>query len=359
MTSQTLLLATELFADGGIQQLARDAVQALSDGNAPLDVWTLRDRAVPARAIPGHVHVRCAGGSRSRLISWALAAAGSSWRGRPVVVMHAHLAPLAVPLQLRGASVTVILNGVEVWKRLSVAEREAFRRADRLVAISAWSAARFRDANPEFVDTPIEVCHLGLPSLIADSGVSLDARTALIVSRLTSEDRYKGHEALLRAWPAVRSRVPEARLVVVGDGDDRQRLELLAGRLGVAEAVRFEGRVGDVELQRWYQRCAFFVLPSTGEGFGLVYLEAMRAGKACLACTGAAQEIVEADQTGLILPDQQIERLSSAIIRLYSEPSLASRLGESGRNRWRERFTDVHFADRFRRLARGVAERAA
>jgi phosphatidylinositol alpha-1,6-mannosyltransferase len=359
--ARTLLIATELFADGGIQHLARDAVRALGDNNAPLEVWTLRDHAVPAGAVAPRVRVRCAGGSRPRLIGWALAAGCRSWRDCSVVVMHAHLAPLAVPLQMRGAFLTVMLNGVEVWKRLSIAEREGLLRADRLVAISAWSAARFREANPEFADARIEICHLGLPAIASDSrdAGDVDAATALIVSRLSREDQYKGHEALLRAWPAVRARVPDARLVIVGDGDDRQRLEALARALGISDAASFEGHVDALALRRWYRRCAFFVLPSSGEGFGLVYLEAMREGKACLACAGAAEEVIAAGQTGLILPDQQVDRLAGAIVRLFTDVPLTARLGENGRIRWRERFTDAHFAARFRTLVRGRVERAA
>jgi glycosyltransferase involved in cell wall biosynthesis len=293
------------------------------------------------------------------VIAWALSASRRSWRTSSVVVMHVHLAPLAIPLQLRGAAVTVMLNGVEVWKRLSVAERQALRRADRLVAISAWSADRFREANPEFAGAAIDTCHLGLGPLTDDSSAVAEPSTALIVSRLSREDQYKGHESLLRAWPLVRASVPAARLAIVGDGDDRTRLEALAQDLGISEAVRFEGRVEEPVLRRWYQRCSFFVLPSTGEGFGLVYLEAMRAGKACLACAGAAQEIVADGQTGFVLPDQQVDRLAAAVVRLFSEEGLAARLGSAGRARWRDRFTDAQFAERFRTLTRGAAERAA
>jgi phosphatidylinositol alpha-1,6-mannosyltransferase len=356
--ARPLLLATALVADGGIQQLARDAVAALADGGRPLEVWTLLDGAVPSGAVPADVEIRCAGGSRSRLVRWAIAAAAGPCRGRRVIVMHAHLAPLVFLMQGRGALATIVLNGVEVWKPLSLPARAVFERADRLIAISALSARRFRQANPRFSDARIEICHLGVAAAAAVGGTP-DPAVALIVSRLSTEDPYKGHEALLRAWPAVSARVPGARLVIVGDGDDRSRLETLARALGISGVVTFAGRVSNAELLQWYERCAFFALPSTGEGFGLVYLEAMRAGKACIACPGAAEEIVEHDRTGLIVPDQDPARLADAVVRLYANPALRSELGERGRARWRDTFTSAAFAERFRRITDAHVARQA
>ena len=87
---------------------------------------------------------------------------------------------------------------------------------------------------------------------------------------------------------------PGARLVVAGDGDDRPRLEARAAALGLGGAVLFTGFVSEATLAELYRRAAVFVMPSLGEGFGLVYLEAMRAGKPCVAARGsAAEEVVE------------------------------------------------------------------
>src|SRR6267378_4092266 len=104
---------------------------------------------------------------------------------------------------------------------------------------------------------------------------------------MSHEDRYKGHELLIRVWSAVRARVPQAELVLIGEGDDRPRLEAIAANVGIASAVRFLGSVDESELAAWYRRCSIVALPSEGEGFGLVLLEAMRVGKACVTAPGA------------------------------------------------------------------------
>ena len=125
--------------------------------------------------------------------------------------------------------------------------------------------------------------------------------TALIVARMSAAERYKGHDALLDLWPGVLARRPDARLVVAGDGDDRPRLESRARSLGLSHAVSFAGRVSDARLNELYDECRFLVMPSRDEGFGLVFLEAMRAGKPCIGARGAAEEIIEHNVTGLIV----------------------------------------------------------
>src|SRR5258705_3836059 len=131
--------------------------------------------------------------------------------------MHVHVAPIAIPMLLRGARATMFLLGVEVWRPLTAGERFVADRCERLIAISRHTADRFTEANPYFAGRPIEVCY---PGIAAEARQSLPALpvtndTALMVSRMTAEDAYKGHERLIRAWPAVKARVPCATLVIV------------------------------------------------------------------------------------------------------------------------------------------------
>jgi len=325
----------------------------------PLEVWTLRDRSVPSGFAKRHVTIKCAAGSRSRLVGWAVEASLRSCRTMSVTVMHAHLAPVALPLRLRGASLAVVLHGVEVWRQLTAIESLSMACADRLIANSHYTAERFRDANRLFRHEAIDVCPLGVAPVSGSTNDATDPRVALIVSRLSADDAYKGHDALLAAWPRVTASVPDARLVIAGDGDDRPRLEALARSIGVADSVDFLGAVSDAELERWYRRCGFFVLPSTNEGFGLVFLEAMRAGKACIGCAGASDEIIEPEATGIILRDQNVDALAAAIVRLYLDAPLRERLGRQAQLRWRSAFTSDTFAERFRALTQIVPERAA
>jgi glycosyltransferase involved in cell wall biosynthesis len=100
----------------------------------------------------------------------------------------------------------------------------------------------------------------------------------LTVSRLASVDRYKGHDQIIRALPRVLHEHAETIYMIVGEGDDRQRLEALAAECGVAECVYFVGAVSPDELPDYYRLADLFVMPSTGEGFGIAFLEAMASG---------------------------------------------------------------------------------
>ena len=145
------------------------------------------------------------------------------------------------------------------------------------------------------------------------------------------------------AWPHLLSRHPDAVLAVAGDGDDRPRLEARAAALGLANAVRFLGRVDDRQLDELYRSCRLFVMPSRDEGFGLVFVEAMRAGKPCIGGRGAASEIIEHGVTGLIVGPDSRHELSAALERLYSEPDTCDQFGAAGRERFLSSFTDDGF----------------
>jgi phosphatidylinositol alpha-1,6-mannosyltransferase len=166
----------------------------------------------------------------------------------------------------------------------------------------------------------------------------------LIVGRMWSSERGKGHDALLAALPRVRERVPHAELWIVGSGDDAPRLESTARESGLTGAVRFFGGVSDRELGRLYRSAAVFAMPSRQEGFGLVYAEAMWHGLPCIGSTlDAAGEVISDGRTGLLVPYDAIEPLANAIVGLLSDRELAARMGSAAAAEARRRFTYPRF----------------
>jgi glycosyltransferase involved in cell wall biosynthesis len=160
-------------------------------------------------------------------------------------------------------------------------------------------------------------------------------------------ERYKGHDELLAAL----ADLPAARLVVAGDGDDRGRLEARARSLGLEDRAAFTGFVSEATLAALYSRCAAFVMPSRGEGFGLVYLEAMRAGKPVVAARGsAAEEIVVDGVTGLLVDPEDRAALAGAVAALLDDPEKAERMGMAGRERYRDEFGWERFYSRMEGL---------
>jgi glycosyltransferase involved in cell wall biosynthesis len=218
------------------------------------------------------------------------------------------------------------------------------------------TAARFRDANPAFASADVTVCHPGLPDRATATAQAVTAGApALIVARMSADEKYKGHDELIDLWPDLTARHPDARLLIAGDGRDRPRLESRVRALGLSEAMTFLGRVTDDELARLYEQCRFVVMPSRDEGFGLVFVEAMRAGKACIGARGAASEIIEHDRTGLVVSPGCQRELAAAMDRLFDDEEACRRFGAAGRERFRSTFTDVCFQSRFAKALEHVA----
>jgi phosphatidylinositol alpha-1,6-mannosyltransferase len=171
---------------------------------------------------------------------------------------------------------------------------------------------------------------------------------ALIVARMAAGERYKGHDVLIDIWPRVQAEVSGARLVVVGDGDDRTRLTARAAAL--REDATFLGYVSDRTLRGLYRDCAFFVMPSRDEGFGLVFLEAMQARKACIGAVGAAAEIIEDGVTGFVVDPNDSEQILKAVVTLFREAETRERMGQAGAVRVARQFTEEQFRHRFRAI---------
>src|SRR3954470_17145525 len=342
-----LVITPQLDGRDGVSEVSRQAVAALASacGHDSVEVWAL-DGGTGADARTARVSVRTAEGGRARMAAWALARGRGAAHGSLVLVMHAHLAPLTLVLAMRGVPIAVFLHGVEAWRPLRRRESAALERASALLANSHYTAAQFRAANPRFVDRAIGICHLGVgPRPSTMTAPAIDGY-ALIVGRMAADERYKGHDALIDSWPEVLARVPGATLAIVGDGDDRPRLEQLAFRRGLGGRVVFTGRVPDDELAGWYAHAAFLAMPSRNEGFGLVYVEAMRAGKPCIVAPGAAEEIVDNDTTGIVVDAERPGALTSAVVRLFEDRAGRERMGRAAAARVAGMFEEQHFATR-------------
>lgn len=150
-----------------------------------------------------------------------------------------------------------------------------------------------------------------------------------LVGRLT---RQKGQEVLLHAAPAILRAVPGALFLLVGDGEDRSRLEALAMRLGLANRVRFLGTRRDVPLLM--RALDIFVLPSHWEGMPISLLEAMAASVPVVAsAVTGSREVVVDGVSGLLVAPGSPEELAAAVIRIAADPGLAAGLGRAGRER--------------------------
>jgi glycosyltransferase involved in cell wall biosynthesis len=164
----------------------------------------------------------------------------------------------------------------------------------------------------------------------------LDPRPTLGI--LATLRNWKGHDYLLDAWAMLRTRFPAWRLLVIGEGPQRARLEARVKNEGLADSVRFVGNQDDVP--RWLNALDLFTLPSFGdEGVPQGIMQAMACGLAVVATpVGAIEEAVQRDRTGLIVPAKDAAALAEALGRLMGDGTLRSAMGQAG-----QAYAHAHF----------------
>lgn len=244
----------------------------------------------------------------------------------------------------------LMIHGVEIWHSGRADYLRTARRARFLLANSAYTRDKALACCPDL--PPISVCWPGRDrgAVVAVPGdVELGPHALLIVGRLDTDQRHKGHDALIDAMAGVVDAVPDAQLLIVGSGSDRPRLEAKARALGLAHCVLFSGWVSAAQLDDLYARSALFVMPSSGDGFGLVYLEAMMRGLPCVGLqSGSAAEVLEQGRAGFLVDDLQPEPLAARLVKLLRDAPLRQRVGQAGLTRYRSHFTGRHHAARLR-----------
>jgi phosphatidyl-myo-inositol dimannoside synthase len=331
-----LFPSTEAHSFGGVQASGRDG-------------W----RGIVNRFGAGRAHAFSyeAGTSKTKAVLRAL---GHRRRTKVVLVWHLHLLKLLPVVDFSASRVVVFLHGIEAWRRHDSVIQLLLKKVDLFLSNSDVTWARFLKCNPSFEGASHRTVHLGI-------GTPLDGKTpapsqvpsVLMVSRLDQGEDYKGHRQMIQAWPRVLERTPEARLCIVGEGNLRQNLEELTQQ-SATQSIAFRGRVADVEKEQLLGQCRCLAMPSRGEGFGLVYLEAMRVGRPCLVSTvDAGREVVNPPDAGLAVdPDDPCE-LADAVTRLLARGPEWEEWSARARARYEALFTAEHF---HRRLLAALLE---
>ena len=303
---------------------------------------------------------------KARFAVTALKAARRS--AKLVLAAHPHLAPIVRSMQLVAPRMKSIVctHGIEVWETLPSIRRRSLQRATMVLAPSRATAdyvISLQGVAPERV----RVLPWGLDPdfetrASVDSQAHLPAefpkgRVILTVGRWLATERYKGMDTLIQALPRLLLRWPDLQLVLAGSGDDREWLVNIARDSGVQRHVHFLSGIPYDGLAACYAAAELFALPSSGEGFGFVYLEAMARGKPVIGgAHGGAPEVIRDGVTGYLVQHGDTVQLATSVDVLLSNPELAREMGARGRERVEKEFRFPVFAKAFKKILRELCE---
>jgi glycosyltransferase involved in cell wall biosynthesis len=291
------------------------------DDEAAIDAVAAHLAAVEADVVHNHMYRAEVVGTQA---AWRLADAGRGKHRRPYVVGTVHSSRIR-----------------------SDEDRELIRRLtpqmDHLIAVSRAIVRKIEDEGRD--GAPVSLIYNGVDltryaepdicgTLHDEFPIPIGAPIVGVVARLEPE---KGHPTLIDAWPAVLAAVPNAHLLVVGEGSCREALERQVATLDIGSSVTFTGRRDDVPAVTAALDVA--VLPSYREAQGLSILEAMALYRPVVAsAVGGIPEMIDHGRTGLLVPPRDPAALAGSIVRLLSDHPYADTLARAGRDLVHDRF---------------------
>ena len=255
----------------------------------------------------------------------------------------------------------IVYGGEILLSKRKRSIRKNFERAEKIITISNFTKERLIEIG--IPERKIVVIHPGVdpvkfdprldPSEVRKKYNLGNKKVVLTVSHLV---KRKGHQNVLKALPQVLKKVPNLIYLIIGKGDEEEKLREIVKDLKLGEKVIFEGEVKEEELPLYYVACDLFIMPSYEikergdvEGFGIVFLEANACGKPVIGGrSGGVSDAIIDEETGLLVDPLNINQIVGALIKLFTNPELSRKLGKKGRERVEKEFNWGRMAQEIR-----------
>ena len=321
---------------GGIQVYSAFVIEALQEIRPDLRYAVFikhdaRSASSETRANGLQAHYAGAWPAFARTLAYSaqITALGCWQKPSLIVTTHLHFSRAAYWLKrTRGIPYWVVAHGIEAWGISRRSLKVALREADQVFAVSNYTRNRLIQEGilepdriailPDTLEPRLFDIGPKPARLLRRYGLTPDQKVIFTLSRLAASEQYKGYDKILRALPQISRAIPGVKYILAGKGDDRPRIERLIRELGLSDSVILTGYLPDEELCDHYNLCDVFAMPSKGEGFGIVYLEALACGKPTLAGNkdGSVDALCHGELGALIDPDdvQQIAQSLTQIL---------------------------------------------
>ena len=303
---RVLALLTDGFSGhGGIAQYNRDLLAALAVTNGIGEIVVLpRCPDVYARELPQRIRQYPAVFSRTCYAAAAARLAVTTGAFDLVFCGHLFMAPLGAAIaKILRIPMWLQLHGVDAWDTPGALVRWGAAQSTLVTAVSRYTRQRFLEwatlppSRVRILPNTFEARFSAGPKpqhLLDQLGIQ-GKKVLLTVARLWASDQFKGQDRVIRVLPRLLAEGNDVAYVIVGDGDDLPRLQAEVDKAGVTGRVIFTGRVSEADLPDYYRAADVFVMPSTGEGFGIAFLEAASAGLAVIGgnCDGSMDALAD------------------------------------------------------------------
>lgn len=320
---------------GGIQTYSAFFLQAIQylHPDAEYNIFIKHDKKPPSDFTSvATTRFRCAGtiplslrtpDFAAQLFAWGI------WQNPDLIIStHLNFTPVAYQLKkLRGIPYWTIAHGVDAWNIDNPKLQRALHHADHILAVSDYTRDRLlkeQNLDPEKVSILYNTFDsykfkpAPKPTYLLDR-YQLKPKQPIIltVARLSASEQYKGYDQIIRAIPKIRDLIPDVHYIIVGKGDDKSRIDQLITELKLENCVTLAGFVPDAKLCDYYNLCDLFAMPSKGEGFGIVYLEALACGKPVLGGNqDAAIDALCHGKLGALVNPDDVDEIAQTIIQI-------------------------------------------
>lgn len=256
------------------------------------------------------------------------------------ILGHVNLAPLGLIIKFLSPKTKIIFctHGIEIWTKLSFSKEWIMNRS-LILTVSLFSKEILKEFNSKLKDIAVIPNCVNIETKFgATNPYSSGKFNLLTVTRLDNTEKLKGVDSVIEAISHLVTKIPELSYTIIGKGDDIERLKILSEELKVSQYINFLGFVKD--LDAYYQYCDTFILASKKEGFGIVYLEAMKYKKPIIASNyGGPLDVIVDGKTGFLCEYGDSSQLSLKINSLYEDLNLRIKMGKNGYERLLKKFT--------------------
>ena len=313
MHMNILVLASKLTDTGGIQQYNQKLIRALRDLGHTVRIVESQGSSIIAK------------------IRWVFIYFVAHIIRKPDLTFctHVNFSPLSdIARRIWKTPYIIGTYGIDVWNITNERHKRALIRAARITAVANFTRKKIIEQIPELERTTSL-----LYNTVDDARFRPQEKSAallkkynlegskiiLTVARLSGAERYKGYDKVIEALPQIRKTVPNAKYLLVGKGDDAPRIEKLIHDIQLEDHVVMAGFVPDEDIVAHYNLADVFAMPSKGEGFATVFLEALACGIPVIAGDGdGSRDPLQEGELGFLLNPDSTGEIADTIISIFT-----------------------------------------